>query len=63
MIYDKVKIVTNKLYEIATENEVTILVGNKTSLDEMTKDFKGMNVFITDGSPSEEKIIREVVNQ
>ena len=59
MKLEKIRTVTDKLHEIATENEVTIFSGNKNTLDEITKDFDGMNVFITDGTPSQEKVIRE----
>ena len=59
MKLNKVRNVANKLYEIATENEVTIFVGDKKQLDTMSKDFEGMFVFITDGSPSKEKIKSE----
>jgi len=59
MRLDKVRKVSNKLYEIATENEVSVFIGNREKLDEMSKPFEGLHLFITDGTPSQEKIIRE----
>ena len=49
--------INSQLAKIANENKLTIFTGHKKSLDNIAKEYDGLNVFITDGSPSHEKIL------
>jgi Lhr-like helicase len=62
MDYEKHTGLINDLAEVAKKHSVSIIFTNVESLSEFTKELDGLILFITNGEPSQKKVIREHKN-
>jgi len=53
-------VIYDELNELANNNKLTVITGNKIFIEKIAKEYDGINVFITDGSMSREKMILDI---
>lgn len=62
MEYDKIKAIATDLQELCKKHNVTVITGGKVGPN-LTYQFDGISIFVTDGSPSKRKQLDKVIGE
>ena len=62
MDYEKTKAIAEDLSALCKKHGVTIITGGKKD-EQLNYQYDGLNIFITDGSPSKKKVLDKAIGE